>query len=245
MNGYTTSLRRLGYITYRIDLRTARNAVLILNHLNADFIEVTSLVALNPVYLHLNYPDAAPIPLVPGRTIEIEEKGAIKRLYITNSAEPNGYVLLTIGGPERFRSTVPGTVQVAGFETNLLLLNQIKSLLAGELQFAATGNDLSTVLASCTTPLPAHAVYTSGFFNVDRYGKIVVTILSDQPGTLYVEQSNASDASVVDADEIIPYTAREKRGVWVEVVAPYCRVRYVNGSTDQTTFRLFARGRVI
>jgi len=245
MNGALSTLRRLGYTTYLINLQVPRQAALVLDHLAVDFIEVTMLVAMKPVYIHLNYPDAAPILLTSGRTIELEEKGAIKRIYLTNSAEPNGYVLLTLGGPEKFRTTVPGMVQIAGYENELQLLTQIKDALYGELQFAATGNDLSTVLAQCTTPLPAGASYVSGFFNVDRYGKIVATIYADQPGTLWIEETSSSSGEVIDADEMIPYTAGEKRGILVEVVAPYARVRYVNGDADQSEFRLIVRGRVI
>jgi len=245
MNTSVSPIRRLGYTTYMIDLRQERRAALILDHIWSDFIQVVSLVANNPVFLHLNYPDAPPILVVTGSTIEVEEKGAIRRLYLTNSAEPNGHMLITLGGPEKFRTHIPGVVQVAGLENVQLTLDGIKTALEGELQVAATGNDLSTILAQCTTPLSANASYVSGWFVSDRYGKIAATIYSDQPGTLYVEQTNATDGSVVDADEEIPYVAEEKRGVLIEVVAPYTRVRYLNGSSDQTVFRLFVRGRVI
>ena len=104
-------------------------------------------------------------------------------------------------------------------------------------------NELSGVLASTTTALGANASYTSGSFTVSGYGRIVGSCYADQAGTLYVEQS--SDGTNFDVQSTFSYSAGALLGFSVEVVAPTARVRYVNGATAQTVFRLYVRARRI
>ena len=96
------------------------------------------------------------------------------------------------------------------------------------------------LIDSTTTALAGAATYTSSFFSLNGYEKIVGTCLADQPGTLYVEQSQDG----VNWDLISPFpvnTDPNNRGVGfeVDVLAPYGRVRYVNLATANTVFRLY------
>jgi hypothetical protein len=102
-------------------------------------------------------------------------------------------------------------------------------------------NELSGVLASTTTPLGANGTYTSGSLTVSGYGRIVGTVFADQAGTLYIEQS--SDGTNWDASTGVSVSAGTPASFSVEVVAPTARVRYVNGATAQTAFRLYVRAR--
>jgi hypothetical protein len=102
-------------------------------------------------------------------------------------------------------------------------------------------NEISGVLASTTTPLGANGTYTSGSLTVSGYGRIVGTVFADQAGTLYIEQS--SDGTNWDASTSVSVSASTPTSFSVEVVAPTARVRYVNGATAQTAFRLYVRAR--
>jgi len=91
---------------------------------------------------------------------------------------------------------------------------------------------------STETPLAANDSVDSGAISTQGYGKIVGTVYADVDGTLYVEQgNNGSNWDVVDSFTL---TAGEGFGFSVEIVAPYVRIRYVNGASAQTTFRLYA-----
>ncbi|MEM4847321.1 MAG: hypothetical protein QW794_06160 [Thermosphaera sp.] len=70
-----------------------------------------------------------------------------------------------------------------------------------------------------------------------NYSKLYVTVFANQAGTLYVEQS--PDGSNWDVSESISVSASVGVAVVREIAARYCRVRYVNGATAQTVFRLY------
>lgn len=96
-----------------------------------------------------------------------------------------------------------------------------------------------------TTPLGAGASWTSAVDSDPTTGYIVGSVYADQAGTLYIEQSpNSTNWDVVDS---FPVSAGNGFGFTVEKVCPYTRVRYVNGTTSQTVFRLyvFKRLRVV
>jgi hypothetical protein len=92
--------------------------------------------------------------------------------------------------------------------------------------------------ASTTTALAANGTYTSSTLNLSGWGRIIGTVYADQAGTLYVEQS--SDGTNFDSSSSFSVSAGSPFGFSVEVVAPYGRIRYVNGATAQTAFRLYA-----
>ncbi|MFZ8812162.1 MAG: hypothetical protein ACO2PN_29185 [Pyrobaculum sp.] len=102
------------------------------------------------------------------------------------------------------------------------------------------------VLVDYTTePLVANSMWVSEVDDDPATGRIVGTVFADQPGTLYVEQG--PDRTNWDVVESFSVLANVGFGFTVEKVAQYVRVRYVNGETDQTVFRLYvyARKRVI
>jgi hypothetical protein len=101
------------------------------------------------------------------------------------------------------------------------------------------------LLGYTTSPLSAGASWTSEVDSDAATGRIVGSVYADQAGTLYVEQSpNGTEWDVVDSFSV---SADAGFGFSVEKVCQYARVRYVNGATPQTTFRLyvFKRLRVI
>ena len=61
------------------------------------------------------------------------------------------------------------------------------------------------------------------------------TIYSDVSGTLKIQ---FGDGTNWDCEESRDYTSQEKLGFTIEVVSPYVRVVYDNGSSEQSTFRL-------
>jgi hypothetical protein len=68
---------------------------------------------------------------------------------------------------------------------------------------------------------------------------VVGMVFADQAGTLYIEQS--MDNANWDVSTSYPVVANDGKGFKEEVYGPYVRVRYVNGATPQTAFRLTAR----
>lgn len=102
-------------------------------------------------------------------------------------------------------------------------------------------------LDSTTTPLAANSTYTtggSGYFSLSGMRRIVGSAISDQSGTLLVQQS--PDGSNWDIGSSFAVsagtTAGNGVGFSVEVVCPYGRLVYNNGATAQTVFRLYAWG---
>lgn len=93
------------------------------------------------------------------------------------------------------------------------------------------------IAAYTTTPLAAGATWTSTSINVQGFGRITGSCYSDQPGTLYVEQS--PDGVNWDVQSTFSYSTGSLLGFSVEVVCPYARIRYVNGATSQSVFRLY------
>lgn len=68
---------------------------------------------------------------------------------------------------------------------------------------------------------------------------VVGMVFADQGGTLHIEQS--MDGTNWDIDTSYTITANNGKGFKEDVFAPYVRVRYVNGATPNTVFRITAR----
>ena len=90
-----------------------------------------------------------------------------------------------------------------------------------------------------TQPLAAGATKTLGSTNSQLADRIVGTVFSDQAGTHNIEQS--FDDTNFDVSTSYTITANDGSGFSEELVAPYVRLRYVNGGTPQTVFRLYSR----
>ena len=97
-------------------------------------------------------------------------------------------------------------------------------------------------LGYSTAPLGANASVTLGPYDAIIYKYVNITVFADQAGTLYIEQS--SDGANWDISESISVSANTGQGISREVIGRYVRVRYVNGATAQTVFRLYVWGRV-
>lgn len=98
-------------------------------------------------------------------------------------------------------------------------------------------NELSEPVARTVDPLGANGSYTSNVFSTAGWGRIVGSCFSDRDGVLFVEQS--PDGQNFDVQSRFDYSAGSQMGFSVEVVCPFARVRFTNGSTAQTVFRLY------
>ena len=97
-----------------------------------------------------------------------------------------------------------------------------------------------SLLNSTTTPLAAGATFQGTGEDVRVYPEITINIFgtpANAPGTFFFEFS----PNGTDWDVSVPYTLDGPQSfvpLPLRVVLPYFRVRYVNGSTPQTVFRL-------
>jgi hypothetical protein len=99
-------------------------------------------------------------------------------------------------------------------------------------------------LDSTTTALAANGTYTTpSAFSLSGYDKIVGSVFADQAGTLLIEQS--WDGTHWDVVSTVNVSANSGQGFSIDVVAPNGRLVYTNGSTAQTTFRLYAGGKTL
>jgi len=94
-----------------------------------------------------------------------------------------------------------------------------------------------------TTPLAAGGTWTSSSYDTAATSSsskyLRITCYSDVDGTIYVDYS--PDGTNWDAIESIAYTGGTTPAIDpIRLKGRYVRVRYVNGTTDQTVFRLYA-----
>lgn len=88
------------------------------------------------------------------------------------------------------------------------------------------------------TPLAA-AGTVSLEMQAGREDYVVGMVFADQSGTIFIEQS--MDKTNWDISTEYAVTANDGKGFKEDVFAPFVRIRYVNGATPQTAFRLTAR----
>jgi len=119
-----------------------------------------------------------------------------------------------------------------------------------------TGMDIqaqyTALIDSTTTPLSASGTYTSpSWIDVANYGFVSVMSSSDVAGTLYLQWSNdGTNLHYEEKVEATPLTLSDTTTVYYAIIksdkpARYCRVHYVNSSSDQTKFSLYAYARVV
>jgi hypothetical protein len=136
---------------------------------------------------------------------------------------------------------------IFGIEMNLQKVNgQTLTARDWSLDFANLGKideiGKLELFGSTTTPLPASGSWTSPVDNKLETGRIVGSIIADQAGTLYVEQSPDNvNWDIVDSFSVSANTGLKFS---VEKVVQYARVRFVNGVTAQTVFRLYVYRRL-
>lgn len=92
-----------------------------------------------------------------------------------------------------------------------------------------------------TTDLLGNAgVWTSPARSTDTADNIVGIVFSDQPGNLFVEQSaDGTNFDLISA--AIPVVANTGKEFSVPLYGSSVRLRYVNGATPQTVFRVNSR----
>jgi hypothetical protein len=92
-----------------------------------------------------------------------------------------------------------------------------------------------------TTPLDANGVFTSEVLNSTGSARITGIVFSDQSSaTDGVRIQQSIDGTNWDYESLFTLTGGTGLAFSVELVAAYARVRYVNGATAQTEFRLAA-----
>ena len=95
-----------------------------------------------------------------------------------------------------------------------------------------------------TTALGAGATYTGDSVEVDKYTRLCGTVIADQDGTIYIDQS--PDGTNWDYTSSFNFTANDGLAFSVEVVCPYARMRVTNtSSSDQTYLRAYLFGKVM
>lgn len=94
-------------------------------------------------------------------------------------------------------------------------------------------------LNSTSTPLGINETYTGSFESVVGYTNIALSVFSDQNSAvdgLIVEYS--SDGINVDSTEVYTLTANKGAQYSFGVLTKWVRIKYVNGTVAQTSFRL-------
>jgi len=86
-----------------------------------------------------------------------------------------------------------------------------------------------------TEPLDAGASYTGAIRNVTYYNKVIVTVISDQAGTLYIDQYFDITAAPIITTTVV-YGGGIASVTNQQFSLPFYRIRYTNGGVAQTTF---------
>ena len=91
------------------------------------------------------------------------------------------------------------------------------------------------------TPLLANATFTQD--TIDRQeqeipiGSTRIWVNADQSGTLYLEESHNGTNWTTTATNVVSAGVQVIRD-WTVLTRRYCRIRYVNGTTNQTSFKI-------
>jgi hypothetical protein len=94
---------------------------------------------------------------------------------------------------------------------------------------------LTKVLETTSTPLPENEEWTSAWYEEPWANHVHISVLADQPGTIYLEQSE--DASTVLFTFQADVSANVAYFTVLQRSARYVRLRYKNGASAQTSFR--------
>jgi len=190
------------------------------------------------------YPPTAlkPDPSKPVRIIERKGQGIFLQFYDVEGRLHELPLVLVVFPPEfqELRSQLP----LRDFWQTLSIRHAEAAIMVPvDIQGAAVNVPIShavrprELVASFTTPLAANASRATTAIDMLNYTKLYVTVFADQAGTLYIEQS--PDGGNWDVTESISVSANVGVAVVREIAAGYARVRYVNGATAQTVFRLY------
>lgn len=89
-----------------------------------------------------------------------------------------------------------------------------------------------------TTPLAKEITWTSQVGLRERHDTVMGAVFANKAGELFVEQS--ADGENWDISEKISVEASKTKTINVSLLLPYWRLRFVNGSEANTTFRISA-----
>lgn len=90
---------------------------------------------------------------------------------------------------------------------------------------------------SSLTPLGSAGEYTGTWVDVSTYSSVVVACKADQSGTIFME-FNHTDSGTAPSSLSYDVAANINEVHRLTITRPYFRVRYVNGSTAQSTFEV-------
>jgi len=99
---------------------------------------------------------------------------------------------------------------------------------------------------STNIALSASAMYTSSWLNALEHDKITGTVYaSGSEGTFYVEQTpDTENTGALSGSDFIGCPVCVEDGIGkafaVELISKYVRVKYINGASNQTEFRLYS-----
>jgi len=207
--------------TWEFDLDTARNYELLSDIPPGDFILAATDGTLSGIELRLGLTKGAGGN--PHLTWYLDKTNEIRRvfhyIFLKNNVQAGKKLWLQVG-------------------REALAVSAVSQVVSAEFK-----NKISAIVASTIIPLAAGATYISSAFSLEDSARIIGSCFADQDGTLYIEQRN--DSINWDVRSEFTYTASERLGFSVEVVANEARIRFVNGATPQGAFRFYARLRRI
>jgi hypothetical protein len=181
-------------------------------------------------------------------TITVNGTDILTNVVVSSFAKVGVYRVFRVPNLNADYNTVRITVTATTVNVVGMLVHKFN---APFLDFSTSGlnitNNLNSAstLYSTTTPLSANASVSSVFIDLEQTSRtfnwIFVTVFANQNGTLYIEFSN--DNTNADAVQTISYTANTTPYIQpIMRSGRYLRIRYVNGGTAQTVFRLYVRG---
>jgi len=184
-----------------------------------------------------------------GVTITVNGVNVLTSVAISTLPKVGAYRILRLSDLNVDYNVVRITTTTASVNVVGMLVHKINApfmTLSPTTSFNVTNMlNLSTSLYLTTVPLGANASVTSPLLDLEQPSRtinwILVTVFSNQSGTLNLEFTN--DSANFDAIYTINYTASSTPYIEpIRRVARYLRVRYVNGATAQSVFRLYVRG---
>lgn len=78
--------------------------------------------------------------------------------------------------------------------------------------------------------------YEGAIRNVTYYNKVIVTVISDQAGTLYIDQYFDIDVSPIITTTVVYGGGSIAAITSQQFSLPFYRIRYTNGGVAQTSF---------
>ena len=160
---------------------------------------------------------------------------------LTNTISAPGYVIFDVEPVSYLRAKVvryvSGSITITGY---------VEGKDIGSVNISDTDISLPidkqviyrTQVLTMTTPLDASASYTSQSFDAITFRRITGRVYADQSGTLELQHSD--DGTTWDTLTSVSVTAGTAAKFDEPIYLRYVRVRYTNGATAQTTFRLSA-----